>query len=157
MFTRMTYCLILMTFIPSLSNAQDPKLMDFILKNVHSKGFTKCDSAIREAFSYVGGIDMRVVTMSGLHEDSMKVVTVFGNVGDAIYQEAEFRSAGTTTTSTIVSKKSCIATLSELPAFKFESDVVGVTFAKNAGGVNMVLMPNGAQGCTSVYIRDGKA
>jgi hypothetical protein len=143
------------------SNAADPEFMDFVLKNAHERGFTRCDAAIKEAFSSVGGSDIRVITKNGLSADSMKIVAVYGKAGDSVYSEAEFRRTGAkctfTLTTTLVSTKSCTAELGQLPAFKFEAETVGVTFTKNAGGVNMLLVPVGTQGCTSIFLRDGEA
>ncbi|WP_035384582.1 hypothetical protein [Ferriphaselus sp. R-1] len=140
--------------------ATDQVFVDFALKNAHERGFMKCDAAIKEVFSNVGGKDMRVITQTGLAADSMKMVAVYGVPGDAVYAEAEFRQSGAkctyTRTSTIVSTKSCTAELGELPAFKYEAETVGVTFTKNAGGVNRILLPVGSQGCATVFLVNGE-
>jgi len=141
--------------------ATDPEFMGFVLKNAHERGFKKCDNAIKDAFSGVGGQDIRVITQNGLANDFMKIIAVYGAPGDAVYMEAEFRQSGAkckfTCTSTTVSTTSCIANLGELPAFKYQAETAGVTFTKNAGGVNMILLPVGSQGCTSVFLRDGES
>lgn len=140
--------------------ASDQRFVDFLLKNVHERGFNKCDTAIKEIFNPIGGEDIRVITQTGLFPDSIKVIAVYGAPSDAVYVEAEIRHAGGkcafTRTTTIISSKSCAAELASNYAFKYEADTVGVTFAKNAGGVNMLLIPQGSGGCTKIYLRDGK-
>lgn len=153
--------LITASLLAPAADAADPKFMEFVLQRAHERDFNQCDTAIMEAFSFVGGSDIRVITQAGLFPDSLKIVAVYGKPGDAIYSEAEFRRAGAkcrfTLTTTMVSTGSCAAELGGLPAFKYEADSAGVTFSKNAGGVHMILVPVGAQGCTSVFLRDGEA
>ena len=147
-------------FVSQTCNAADPKFMDFVLKNAHDRGFTQCDAALRDAFSFVGGEDIRVITENGLAADSMKVVAVYGKAGDTLYTEAEFRRSGAkcrfTLTNTIVSTKSCAAEAAELPAFKYEAETAGAVFTKNSGGVRRILLPVGQQACASIFLRAGE-
>ena len=144
------------------ASATDPEFMDFIINNAHQRGYTQCDAAINDAFANVGGQDIRVITYGGLHSDAMKIAAVFGSSGDAVFIEAEFRRAGSqctfTRTSTVLSSKSCAAEMMEYSEhFKYEAETAGVTFTKNAGGVNRLLLPVNPQGCVSIYLRGGKA
>lgn len=139
--------------------AADPEFLNFVIKNAHDRGFSQCDRAIRETFEHVDGTDIRVLTHGGLTEDSLRIIAVYGASGDAIYTEAEFRKLGSqcmfTLTHMLTHTKSCSAVSREQPAFKYEADTIGITFTKNAGGVDMILMPVGTQGCTQLYVREG--
>lgn len=159
----MTYrgvLLVVAALATQTAEAADRKFLDFVVGKANADGFTLCNTAIRDAFSLVDGADMRVITQKGLYPDSLKIIAVYGQPGDVIYQEAEVRRAGTkcrfTVTTVINDAASCPAELGALPAFKYEADTAGVIFTRNTGGVNMVLIPAGANGCTSVFVRDGE-
>lgn len=141
--------------------ASDSEFMSFVLQNAHKKNFTRCDAAIREIFSNVGGRDIRVITFTDLFDDTIKLAAVYGDVGDSVYAEAEIRHAGSkcryTVTSAVFNNYSCSVDMAKYPAFSRVAETVGVTFAKNNGGVNRISVPVGDSGCTQLYLRDGEA
>ena len=138
------------------ASAADSEFLAFVVKNAHDRGFKQCDEAIRQTFSLAGGTDIRVVTDSfpGFEDDTLKITAAFGEPGDAILTEAEFRKRGkkclATTTTLVTTPKSCTAYAAEMAAFKFDAETVGVVFTKNAGGVSMLLNPVGS-GCAAVF------
>lgn len=139
------------------------EFQQFVLKQAHEQAFRSCDAAILNAFSNVGGQDIRATTYSipGGENDSLKIHITYGAAGDAVQQEAEFRKLGGkcafTLTSTVVSTKSCAAEMGANSAFRYQTETAGVIYTQNAGGVDLLLTPVGATGCILTYFRTGEA
>jgi hypothetical protein len=134
------------------------KFIGFVLKNAHEHGYSQCDGAIRKAFSNAGGVDMRV-TVGRIGEtvhDSAVINVVYGEPGDVIQEEGNFRKLGTSCiyslTSTLTKSKNCkIVMRDSADHWKFTAETIGVIFAENNGGVVMMLTPVGDQGCVVTY------
>lgn len=45
-------------------------------------------SSNQRSFDHVGGTDTRVLTHGGLTDDSLRVIGIYGALGDSIYTEA---------------------------------------------------------------------
>ena len=65
-------------------SAGDPGFIQFALKQAHSKGFMKCDSAIKFAFDTAGGEDIRINTdwFTETKNDFLKLTATWGSKGD---------------------------------------------------------------------------
>lgn len=149
-----------LTLLAAPAFAEDSAFITFALKNAHDRGFVGCDAAIKDAFGLAGGDDMRVVTnrFDELN-DSLRMTAAYGREGDSVLVEADFRKSGgrcyASISSLLTANKSCTAYLAEMSAFKYESEAPGHIWAKNAGGVNMILRPLGAN-CIAVFQRSSK-
>lgn len=141
--------------------AGNPQFLNFVLKQAHDRGFIQCDAAIKEVFALVDGSDIRTIVQTGLINNGAKIVAIYGNRGDTVYVEAEFLNNGAgctfTMTTAIQHTVNCASALSRLTAFRRDAETAGVIFARNNGGVQMILMPNGEERCTAIYVRDGRA
>lgn len=141
----------------STASAGDPKFEDFLVQTAHKWNFTKCDSGIHKAFELVGGQDMNVLShVLTQTKDTLKISAVWGRKGDTIYKSATIRktSAGCITESTtmIHPEKSCAAYLQQdVPAFHVVKELLGVIFAQNTGGVDLMLTPVGSDRCIAVF------
>lgn len=144
---------------PGISAAGNPQFIDFAVQRAHEREFTQCDAAVRDVHGMVDGEDIRVVTFRNGKAPYLRMLTVYGNRGDAIQIDSSYRQLGSTcaydVAITTVAERSCSVELAALPEFKYETETAGVVTARNAGGVNLVLMPVGATGCSKTFIRDG--
>ncbi|WKU19559.1 MULTISPECIES: hypothetical protein [Advenella] len=151
---------LVLSLVTTPTFANNSKYVKFALDMAHDRGYFGCDKAIKDAFSIAGGDDMRVVTdkFDDL-SDSLKMTVAYGKEGDSILMEAEFRKSQGHCYSTISAltsaTKSCAAYLSEMSAFKYETETLDYIWAKNAGGVNMILRPLGAN-CIAIFQRTAK-
>lgn len=142
--------------IQALQAAENSAFVKFALKNAHERGFHGCDEAISTVFKLAGGDDMRVVTFPfpNTNSDSLRMAAAYGTTNDSIFLDVMFRKVGsscyTSETSLLTSDESCTAYLANNPAFKYEAEAPGHIWAKNAGGVNMVLRPLG-KSCVVTY------
>jgi len=126
----------------------NPELIEFAVNAAHKRGFSACDTAIRETLNAAGGEDIRVVTdfFPETKSDQLHMLAVFGSAGDAVQVELNIRAQGKTCyvqeQSMIASSDPCQQVLRS-NNLELRNTTAGVLFAKAQGGGDAVLMPNG--------------
>jgi len=142
--------------IASATQANE-KFVAFAVNHAHERGFNGCDAAIKDAFEFAGGDDLRVSsdwfkTMKG----SLRITGTYGKKNDAVLVDAILTKSGGKCyayhTTIIGYNKSCNATLAELEAFEYVAESPDYIWTENAGGVDMLLTPVG-NGCNATFRR----
>lgn len=139
-----------------LANAGNQDFIQFALKQAHAQDFKGCDSAIKSAFEFTGGDDIRVNAdwFKETKNDSLKLTATWGKKGDSVFMEAEFRKDSgkcfMTQTTILTTPKSCTAYASEMSAFSFIAETGDYVWMQNKGKVPMYLTPlNG--NCVAIF------
>lgn len=127
-----------------------------LLDMAHRAGFTGCDSAINERFSFYNKADSgRVTTDHFNNGKTFSIMATFGVQGDSVMIRSVFEKDGdkcnSYATSMITSKLSCIAYKEQNPAWKFVESQGDFTWTKNSGGVDALLLALPAGGCGILY------
>lgn len=138
-----------LVFIASNANAD-------ILDMAHKAGFTGCDSAISERFSfYIKAGVGRVTTDHFNNGKSYSIMVTYGDQGDPVMQRAVFEKDGAKCnsydTSMITSKLSCIAYKEENPVWKYIASQGDFTWTQNSGGVDALLLALPSGGCGVIF------
>ena len=149
-------CAGLLSVLSATVQGSDPDFVEFVVNVAHKRGFTHCDEAVRETFSLAGGSDMRVITETfpGFEDDMLKITAAYGDVGDSIFLEAEFRRRGdvclATSTVLLTTTDSCAEQAAQMPAFKLQAKTLDLFFTQNECGIPMILKPVG-NGCVAIF------
>ena len=140
----------------TFANAGNQDFIQFALKQAHSQNFKGCDTAIKSAFDFAGGEDIRINSdwFKETKNDSLKLTATWGKKGDSIFMEAEFRKTSgkclMTQTTIITTPKSCTAYASEMSAFSFVAETGDYVWMQNKGKIPMYLTPlNGS--CVAIF------
>lgn len=141
------------------AHSSDSEMLDYILSQAQHAGRTQCNAAIKDAFRHVFGDDVRVHIDSVPGFDSFKVTVVFGYTGDTIVEGVDFRVLGGqcfySKTAVIHTIQTCRDHHAEYNQYSIDSESLGVLFATNRGGGNLIMTPSDHGGCTLVYMNNG--
>lgn len=137
-------------------HAGDQGFIDFVVKAAHERNFTQCDNSIKKVFADVFGKDIRVNTefFNDTVSDSLKVSTTYGNSGDSVYEEAEFRRVKNKCVYTQLAiytiNKSCLAYSKEMKDYEYVAETPDFIWTNKKGSYNMILKQVGNQ-CMVIY------
>lgn len=148
----------LLIILPHLVVAKDAEknFTSYAVSQAHKAGFMGCDEEIKSLFKASGGADIRVnadwfVETKG---DAVRLTSIWGNMGDSIFQEVELRkSMGNcfvTVISVLTTTKDCSSYIRDMKAFKFVYRTLDFIGLENEGKVPMYVKPLN-HGCVVIF------
>jgi len=128
----------------------------FAVAQAHKAGFKGCDKEIKSVFKISGGEDIRVNAdwFAETKGDAIRLTAIWGNMGDSIFQEAEFRKSMGNCFATVISimttPKDCMSYLRDMKEFKFVYRSLDFIGLENKGKIPM-LVKSVNNGCVVIF------